>query len=455
MKTGLHNGIAAAALILALAAGASARADGIADGNQGREALLAGKLDEAIRLFTRVLGAGGLDPRNQAITLNLRANAYLGKGQTEAALDDVNQSLRLTETTDAHFTRAKILIAQFRFDAAIEDLDKTLQLGGQAADVWALRGQAQLDAGRPEAAVKDLDHAISLTPEDGSAWRNRGHAYMNLGQDDKAIADETKALELDPKSVEAHWLRAYVYRYRKRDPDKAIADYTAALQIDPTDSSSRTSRADAYEAMGRYEEAAADYDAWIEQNPQGPFGYWARGRMNLALGKVGAAEADLAKAVSLKPTDAYNVLWLHLARLKAGVNDRAELAAEAARANRAVWPGPILDYLTGKTEAGVVLARAGEGDARATQLCEAHLFLGQDDLARGRRREGLERLQVAARACDGASHEARLIRTELQQAGVAPRPVLTQASSDGSAPKPVRPRPQGQAVALLLRGSLR
>lgn len=468
MRTGLQNRIAAAALVvslgLALGAALPARADdGVTEGNQGREALLAGKLDDAIRLFTHAITFGNLTAKNQAVTLNLRANAYLEKGQTEVALDDVNESLRLSETLDAHFTRAKIYIAQFRFDDAIEDIDRTLAMGGQAADVYALRGHAQLYAGRLQDAVKDLDQSIKIQPDYGFAWRTRGHAYMDMGQDDKAIADETKAIALDPKDVEAHWLRAYAWRYRKKEPAKAVADYTEALKVDPADSSSRTSRADTYEEMGRYAEAAADYDVWIQQNPRGPFGYWARGRMNLVLGKAGAAAADLAKAVSLKPSDAYDVLWLHLARAKEGANDAAELQANAAKANRTIWPGPVLDYLTGKIDAAALLTKAGagEGKARDTQLCEANLFLGQDDLAKGRRADGLETLQTAARVCDGASHEVRLIRADLQKAGAAaPRPAATQASTT-PAPRPPRPKPQVQAQAqtnddpLSLRGSLK
>ena len=186
MRTGLPGAIAAAALIstfsLVLGAAPAARADGITDGNQGREALLAGNLDEAIRLFTHAITFGGLNAKNQAITLNLRANAYLEKGQTEVALDDVNESLRLTETSDAHFTRSKIFIAQFRYDDAIQDLNRTMEMGSQAADVWALRGHAELYAGKLPEAVKDLDQSIKLAPNYNFAWKTRGHAYMDMGQ---------------------------------------------------------------------------------------------------------------------------------------------------------------------------------------------------------------------------------------------------------------------------------
>jgi tetratricopeptide (TPR) repeat protein len=478
MKTGLSNAIAAAALILGLglAGVAPARADGITDGNQGRQALLEGKLDEAIQLFTHAIAVGALTARNQAVTLNLRGYAYLQKGQTAVALADLNESLRLAETPDAYFTRAKIFIAQFRFDDAIEDLTKAIAVGGNAADVYALRGHAQLYAGRLDAALKDEEQSMTLTRDYGFAYRTRGHVFMNMGQDDKAIADETKAIALDPTDIEAHWLRAYAYRFRKKDLVKAVADYTAALGIDPEDSSARTGRADAYEELGRYAEAAADYDAWISQNPKGPFGYWARGRMNLILGKPAVAATDLAKALSLKPTDGNAVLWLHLARAKAGVDDAAEVQANAAKVTRAAWPGPLVDYLVGKTDAAAVLAKAGEaqGKTRVGQLCEADLFLGQDDLAKGRRAQGLERLQAAARGCDAVSREARLARADLQRSGAAvPRSVLTQASTPqtstsrtvpmpaatatkASTPPRAKPAAPAQASAdLLLRGSLK
>jgi hypothetical protein len=197
--------------------------------------------------------------------------------------------------------------------------------------------------------------------------------------------------------------------------------------------------------------------------------YLAKGQLNLMLGKAGAAAADLEQAVRLKPGDAYNALWLHFARNKEGAPDSVELQINAARANRAAWPGPLLDYMTGRIDAAAVLAAAEvQGKAQAGRLCEADLFLGQDDLAKGRRSQGLERLQAAARDCGGATREARLALADLEGPD-ASRPVLTPASSPSpKAPpalaepalKPASVRPQVQARTLvgdplLLRGSLK
>jgi hypothetical protein len=203
--------------------------------------------------------------------------------------------------------------------------------------------------------------------------------------------------------------------------------------------------------------------------------YLASGRQNLMLGKAGAAAAELEKAVRLKPTNAYNALWLHYARNKEGAPDSVELQINAARVNRAAWPGPLLDYLTGKIDATAVLTKAGEGPdrGRTNRLCEADLFLGQEQMVKGRRSEGLERLQAAADACQSLPREAELARADLPGQG-PPKPVLTQASDPAPRPRsplaeptvrpasirPVSFGPQAQPRAQvlgdpLLRGSLR
>jgi hypothetical protein len=168
----------------------------------------------------------------------------------------------------------------------------------------------------------------------------------------------------------------------------------------------------------------------------GPKAYLAKGQLDLAMGKAGAAAADLEKAVRLKPTNAYNVLWLHFARNKEGAPDSVELQINASRVNRADWPGPLLDFLTGKIDATAVLTKAGEGEdkARAGRLCEANLFVGQEDMAKGRRSEGLERLQAAAGGCETQSREAQLARANLPGAPTEPAAPVTQVAQ--AAPKP-------------------
>ncbi len=171
------------------------------------------------------------------------------------------------------------------------------------------------------------------------------------------------------------------------------------------------------------------------------------------------------------------MLWLHFARNKEGAPDSVELQINAARVNRAAWPGPLIDYLTGKIDATTALAKAGEGEDKARANSREALRgrsvpRPRNSLTKGRRSEGLERLQAAAKTCDGVSREAQLARADLPGSGPptpAPNPapkVLASLPDPTVKPASIRAalvRPQVQTLAQagpvpgdpLLRGSLK
>ena len=51
---------------------------------------------------------------------------------------------------------------------------------------------------RFDAALQDLDKAIQLKPDDGYAYKFRGFAQIGLTQWDKAVADFTIAIHREP-----------------------------------------------------------------------------------------------------------------------------------------------------------------------------------------------------------------------------------------------------------------
>lgn len=125
-----------------------------------------GDKDEAIRLYTKALDAGGLSIDNQVVAFNNRGNAYKNKGQ---------------------------------YDRAIQDYDQALRLKPDYAEAFNNRGIAYWKKGQFDRAIQDYDQAIRLKPDDALAYGNRAFARKALGQIDQAKADAKRALELDPK----------------------------------------------------------------------------------------------------------------------------------------------------------------------------------------------------------------------------------------------------------------
>lgn len=83
-----------AALIACAAAGA-AHGGGSEDGAAGLKALDRGAYDQAIGLFTRAIAAGELSADDLEFAYYNRGKAYLGKGDSKAAIADLGKALSL------------------------------------------------------------------------------------------------------------------------------------------------------------------------------------------------------------------------------------------------------------------------------------------------------------------------------------------------------------------------
>jgi len=95
------------------------------------------------------------------------------------------------------------------------------------------RGCALSSKGKYDEAIAEYTKAIELDPNFAYAYNNRGVAYKNKGQYDLAIADYNRAIELDPNDAD-YWNNKGVALNKLGRPDEAMECYNKALQIDPS-----------------------------------------------------------------------------------------------------------------------------------------------------------------------------------------------------------------------------
>ena len=94
---------------------------------------------------------------------------------------------------------------------------------------FAMRALAHSLQGRYEMAIPDYDRAIEISPDFAVALNNRAWAYFKSGQPRKAEPDVARALELSPMSPHALDTRAHV-RQSLGDLKGALKDYNAAMR---------------------------------------------------------------------------------------------------------------------------------------------------------------------------------------------------------------------------------
>ncbi|MBN1190690.1 MAG: tetratricopeptide repeat protein [Dehalococcoidales bacterium] len=91
-------------------------------------------------------------------------------------------------------------------------------------------GNANYRQKKYDAAIADYSKAIELDPSRGIAYSNRGAAYSAKGENEQALDDHNHAIELDPNYSLGYYNRAMVYHLMKR-LEEAIADLEKVISL--------------------------------------------------------------------------------------------------------------------------------------------------------------------------------------------------------------------------------
>ncbi len=324
-------------------------------------------------------------------------------------------------TAADHFRRGVELHEKGDLDGAIGEYTRAIDSG--QLSTWNLasaldnRGNAYDDKGEHDRAIQDHDQAIRLNPNYAAAFNNRGVAYGRKGDYDRAIQDYDQAIRLNPNYVLAFNNRGFDYR-RKGDYDRAIQDYDQALRLNPNYVLALSSRGVCYHNKGDYDHAIQDYDQVIRLNPDSAWGFRTRGVARFEQGQFAAAIADFASGVKLAPRDPYQLIWLYLARARAG--QKAEEALSGAQQlDLKTWPGPVISLYQATIGPKAVLEAAANPNPKKQreQLCEAHFYLGEYDLLHGLQKEANGEFQTASDTCPLGFTEYWAAKVELKRHG--------------------------------------
>ena len=103
----------------------------------------------------------------------------------------------------AYYTRGNSYLRKGQTDRAIQDYDEAIRLKPNYTDAFTNRGIGYVRKNQDDRAIQDYDEAIRLDPNNATAFYNRGHAYARKGQPDRAIQDFDEAIRLSPRDAMA------------------------------------------------------------------------------------------------------------------------------------------------------------------------------------------------------------------------------------------------------------
>ncbi|MGA7810947.1 tetratricopeptide repeat protein [Bradyrhizobium sp.] len=242
---------------------------------------------------------------------------------------------------------------------------------------------------------------------------------------ENAIADFTAALALKAGDAGVLTERGQDYHMNQQF-DAAVADFTAALQIDRSPGT-LLQRASSLRAKGAYDDAIADCTAALGMEMRDGLEpmdiYNERGYTEFLGARYDAAAADFDKALTLGATARaddvlwlpYQIVWLHLARARAGQKDLDQLQSLSEKVNLKQWPGTLVAYFLGQVQLTDVSGPSSHGMMGRARECNMSLFAGEDALAKGDHERASELIGRAHEMCSAHTFQALVASTEFDR----------------------------------------
>lgn len=257
--------------------------------------------------------------------------AHFQRGETDAALADVNKALELNANyVDALFLRAAVRTKKGDTAGVLADYNKIIELVPSALGVEVVyhnRSMMRLQSKDIDGALDDLNKAVSINPKVAEIYNGRAIARLQKGDLDGSLADYEKAIELKPSLPSAYSGRGY-FRYQKRDFDGALADFNKAIELKPDYDYGYVGRgivrglkgdivgaiADMKKGValdpksvsdsgrGNFSTAFIELNQYLTRNPGDARAYEMRGIFRLLQGKEPEAATDFKKSLELEPT---------------------------------------------------------------------------------------------------------------------------------------------------------
>ena len=377
----------------------------------GRSALAAGHLDEALRLFEKASEQGYAEGRAgvgqvwlrrreyekaleqfqlaQKMDANL-AIGYWGAGEVARRNEDwagALPSLQRAVELDRKFPEAQLglgdcLTQLRRFDEAVSALNPGLNWGSK----WKPRflvalGFVEMTRDSLRDAGIYFTQAREAAPDDPITNRALGDFYLKRGIGSLAIPEYEKSVALDSTDIDLRFALGRALAFEERY-EEAIDQYAWVAEKNPDYSGAQLALGDIYYRAGQakpayYAEARPRLEKYTQLAPTDPKGWSLLGRDYFYLGLKDEAVATMQKAAELgdKSKDMYTVQF-------------------RARVERKEW------------EQALVAIRKGEpNNSDLLKLAQVHAFMGNQGQADSVYQSLIER--------DSTSRDARFALLEM------------------------------------------
>lgn len=191
---------------------------------------------------------------------------------------------------------ATIQRRQGRLDEAIKNYSMAIDLTPNAVTLLLNRAAVYTLVDSIALAQADYERIMNIDPADVESRYNHGMIALNTGDPKTAERDFNDILRINPNSGLAKQGQGYLQKHAGNF-DKAVECFSEVIKVKPS-STLLANRADCYLATKRLNEASLDIANALELDPDDPFIYILRAKLNKLRYNRSDMERDLKLAVA-------------------------------------------------------------------------------------------------------------------------------------------------------------
>jgi tetratricopeptide (TPR) repeat protein len=218
----------------------------------------------------------------------------------EAAREKANPVEAAIKKGNALLASGKTAEARSEYQAA---LDKVTDPASKVMLLCGIAQSYQAEKDDPK-AITVLEQAQALSPDDVPTQKLLAISYYQTKQPDKAIALLKALFEKNPSDVGVGQtlVNFLIETGNEAEANEYLAKLPAGAKVDP---SILLNMGIQHYNDGKAQEAEADFEKVVQENPEMPDAYYYRGLVRLSLNKFADAKADFKKSLELAPNGAH------------------------------------------------------------------------------------------------------------------------------------------------------
>lgn len=274
--------------------------------------------DIAIEFIKSCIGKYNL---NESFLYQYMGLFYLETNRLDEALNSFDVSIKKDSTnTQAYINRGYLFQTHQEYALAERDYKIALKISPTDNQLYINYGSLLYELGRNKEAVDLYTKGLEKMPDAYNLYLLRGQTLLlsdtlTLGNAFKAEKDFWEVIKHYPKTAEAYFGLGFI-ESKFANFSKAIEYFSEAIYLNShtIDASWYVFRAEAYYALGKYEEAIHDIEISFLYTKNDPMAYYIRGLILAKLERWAEAIEAFDKCLSLDPSDEQAIQQLYNAK---------------------------------------------------------------------------------------------------------------------------------------------